>query len=538
MSGYPCRTVEVLLVRAEAIASNLSADHPARELAIYLLKYNSNLSIANRDWLRTFTSARSRLRTEYILSHCQDFDTFIASLPGSVSLQTLDDGSRYPLSFHGQGVVTFTWVAPWARRLLKSGSVQYFELDASFYAIRPYVYVVPFAVVANYGFPLGLAVAPTERTEIYQLFDQAISVREIGVGLCQTKPILSDQGKALMAYCTGYESSHYFCFRHLLELLGSHTYVAMLGRRLFFTGSRAEYTELKRITVIDFAIGCKEGAISAKGAQHFCDFFGLSLSEDMNVIMNPIDPFLGQALWSNRGSGGVATCTNHSEGFHGRANRKVAGVRCLVRRIATVVDMLIKKHQQFSLAKVNRSPKALLEKLVKSARLEQLNGSLKTYTRDHGCPEHCGWDIIYSRRFMIPNFPCRHMALDPSLQIEWDRGLNCGLDGDLNDAHTIVAIPYTGREWPFALAKPRKGFGRDMEEPDDSLAGSDVESFIRRLHKELCIAFPHVQIKSKMMLSVEFGRFIQASSPAQDAMNDLQLRSLFQLHSFRVSSSN
>jgi hypothetical protein len=93
----------------------------------------------------------------------------------------------------------------------------------------------------------------------------------MGAALVERKPILSDKGTALMASCKSYEYRHYFCFRHLLELLGSKTFVAMLSRRLFLTSSEAEYVELKIITIVDFRIGCQEGLINTKGACLFCE---------------------------------------------------------------------------------------------------------------------------------------------------------------------------------------------------------------------------------------------------------------------------
>jgi hypothetical protein len=42
------------------------------------------------------------------------------------------------------------------------------------------------------------------------------------------------------------------------------------------------------------------------------------------MVVSFVGPVKVQALWGARDSQGVATCTNHSEGFHGRANGKVA----------------------------------------------------------------------------------------------------------------------------------------------------------------------------------------------------------------------
>jgi hypothetical protein len=346
--------------------------------------------------------------------------------------------------------------------------------------------------------------------------------------LVELAPVLSDQGRGLVAYCQGHESHHYFCYRHLLELLGSRTYVALLGRRLMFTGSESEYRELKAITIIDFQIGCQEGVINANGASHFCELFGLSLDRDNHVSEESVDPFITQALWSERGDRGVATCTNHSEGFHGRANRKVAGLRCLTRRIATVIDMLTKKHQQFSVAKLNRSANTkflALTKSVKRARVESVSPS-------EGCPYHCGWDRIYANRFKIQHFPCRHTVLNPALNLDWDRhGIDLEL-GRQDSVHEIVVIPYTGSNWPLSSVRDRERGRLPIQESEGLSVIGDADKFIRRLHAEFSVVFPHTPLPTRIELGIELGRFdAQHNFPETE-----ELHSRFQLQLFRQYS--
>jgi hypothetical protein len=53
---------------------------------------------------------------------------------------------------------------------LESGAVQYFELDESSRASTPHAYIVPLAVIANYGIPPARSLAPAKRMESYKLF--------------------------------------------------------------------------------------------------------------------------------------------------------------------------------------------------------------------------------------------------------------------------------------------------------------------------------------------------------------------------------
>jgi hypothetical protein len=302
----------------------------------------------------------------------------------------------------------------------------------------------------------------------------------------------------------------------------------MWGRRLFFTASEDEYRELKVITIIDFQIGCNEMAINANGAYRFCELFGLSMDKDNRVTEEAVDPFQAPALWSVRGAQGVATCTNHSEGFHGRANRKVAGIQCLVRRIATVIDLLTKKHQQFSVPKMNRSAKAMIVKLTESAKRERI----EPVSDRSGCPFNCGWDRVYANRFRIPNFPCRHTVLDPRLDIDWDRhGMNLDISGE-DFVHEVVVIPYDGANWPLSSGAWREHKMLPLEDSDGFPEIGDAEQFVRRLHAELRVAFPHAHVMSPMRLACEFGRFVTA----RRSPDDLGLRSRFQLRMFRQYS--
>jgi hypothetical protein len=203
MPSSPCHNFNVFLVKVDNLDCTLPNDHPARKLATYLSRDHRDLPLSGSQFLKTFASPRTQYRSRVMAAHCQDLDALINSLTGYVLLQTVNPmhASRYPLSSQGQEIVTFTWVAPWVRTILNSGLIQYFELDASFYAIRPYAYIIPFAVIANDGIPLGLVISPTEREESDRLFDDALLLFGMGPGLVARGPILSDQRAALNAYC-------------------------------------------------------------------------------------------------------------------------------------------------------------------------------------------------------------------------------------------------------------------------------------------------------------------------------------------------
>jgi hypothetical protein len=246
------------------------------------------------------------------------------------------------------------------------------------------------------------------------------------------------------------------------------------------------------------------------------------------VTIDAVDPFSRQTLSSERGVHGAATCTNHSEGTHGRANRNVAGVQSLPRRIAMVIDLLYQKARRFSRPGVDRSARATLDALIRRAKIQQ---SMSDVTDQ--CPRNCGWHEICANRFMIPNFPCPRTALDPGLRIDWDRvGIMLEL-GEFEASHEPIVTEYMGRKWPLTASKHRKSPMPMAEIETECRPGLDAEASIRRLCNELALIFLHVQSMSRTRLSIEFGRFIQSNST-----EDLELRAQFQVLIFRQDKSH
>jgi hypothetical protein len=75
------------------------------------------------------------------------------------------------------------WIPPWALDVLHNCS--YLQLDASFRAILPYVYLIPLGIKANESFPLAVVFWLVESFELYQVFED---------------PILSDQHQSVCVY--------------------------------------------------------------------------------------------------------------------------------------------------------------------------------------------------------------------------------------------------------------------------------------------------------------------------------------------------
>jgi hypothetical protein len=262
------------------------------------------------------------------------------------------------------------------------------------------------AVLHNVRIPIGIAVAPTERAATFASFAEAlikydvITQRELA-----DLPLLSDEGRALAKYAHHYgHRLHFLCFRHLLEVLGSGTVIAMLAGRLLFTVTETAFIAILPQMLSAFAFGCRDGSVTKKAKLKFAEIFGLDLNEWQMDAAPPCDPaiFRAQALWGKRGTFGVGSCSNHLEGLHGRLNYRTRGLSKWLHRFAEIADVIQASAAGWS-GKVKRARNLAKAHLIGLARDHGFEGEECTgYDRcDHG--------TLLTRRHGAP-FPCIHLA--------------------------------------------------------------------------------------------------------------------------------
>lgn len=85
--------------------------------------------------------------------------------------------SRLPIILEENGarlrLAAMSWLSPTAVSAFTQSA--YTELDATFYAMKPYVLCVPQVVKMNCAYPVGLIIAPSESFNLYELFYQSLS---------------------------------------------------------------------------------------------------------------------------------------------------------------------------------------------------------------------------------------------------------------------------------------------------------------------------------------------------------------------------
>jgi ankyrin repeat protein len=501
----------------------INSKHPLRKLAARLAD-DPVVSEPDRQYIRSFAQSRTAAYMRRVIQeHVDEFEHLIDHIPGWIEIQCVNQFSDSPvLTYYGEKVIDGSWIAPWTPDLLQANypfwDIQCYEFDASFDAIAPFCYCVPTAVSHNVGIPLGLIFAPTERAQLYHLFLHALQEIDSDlVDLVTNKPLLSDQGQALESFAREAGMEHFYCFRHLLENLGSKTFAAILARRLLFTASEAEYNRLKFETFEEFDCAVQLHEVTESGKRVFCNIFGLQYDDERKLV--EIDPtgFARQALWGSRLPHGVAACTNHVEGEHAHLNAAVKPYRSLTRRLSIVINALITKVKELH-KNPFRSAKTKLKQMTKSKA-----------PQTGVC--HCGWSDIYCARFGIPDYPCPHTVNQYDIDFP-DAPPIC-----VNEASAgrINRIDYRGEAWDFASSRTVKKKSPDSEE-ENIVIGDGFEAFIRQVRFEMQVIWPEAPF-TDYHLAADLGAMIQKRSgkaPKGDGseLRDASLRTQFMLKWF------
>ena len=288
------------------------------------------------------------------------------------------------LKYNNLTVQCLTWIADWAIIVLdyaKSLGSTYFQIDASFMALKPYVYCVPMLIIQNAPIPLGLVLDPSESHYLFLKFFDYI---EKYIDCINSFPVLSDQGTAIISYCKSKNINQYFCYRHLIEKLGSGSLIGIFAKNLLFSPT-IEIYEIKLIQYIsDINLFIEKGIITEKQIKKFVQIFELEFSNGIITQSNTTD--FQNALW-NRSLLGISTCSNHIERLHRTLNEKTSGKRSIIERLFICINEINNYYINFE-KNSRKQAKSLLNKLIKKAKKNKYDFKK--------CPFDCHWGEIYS----------------------------------------------------------------------------------------------------------------------------------------------
>jgi ubiquitin C-terminal hydrolase len=325
-----------------------------------------------------------------VVSHTESLSDLINFLGGNGYTEVTGNPADKPITkfvHEGHDVAQVIWIARWAVTAYKAAN--YLQLDCSFRGTRPFAYSVPMAIIRNVAVPLGFIMTPTEHTDTYTNFMQALW-ELIPSGERKRVDVLSDQGPGLISFCKTHGIKQYFCHRHLIEKFGASSPAGMLAARVLRCQTVEEYQELHPQFIAEALALHANGRLSEKSLEMFTHWL-----HDKND--------LADGLW-HRVEAGIARCSNHIERFHGVINQRIKRERvyALPRRLRILYDEIMLKANAYANPKPEQRFRSLRDAVKK---LKDLNRVQRNVCNDTECTH---FSHMMQRRFGIPWFPCAH----------------------------------------------------------------------------------------------------------------------------------
>jgi hypothetical protein len=383
--------------------------HPIRRLLKFFIKPNN---LTDEVYIDHFKDVIFSNGCIYLKEINQLGDTTLESVVRSqqglteVLLSTnLFDDVAPEYKIQGSVVFSISHLAPWARNAIMQAN--YIELDASFRALRPYVYCVPIAVIQNITLPIGLFLHVSERKELYDNVFRLLRQSGLSETIIQSKCVLSDQGKALISAVGDAGCRHFFCYKHLLTAFGGNRYIMLYTKKLLFTSSPDEFVQ-KFIDLYPIVSGLViVGAIPQDLFEKFHKLFPIDPEPlTWDSIGNQLEN-LPHPLWL-RIHDGINTCSNHSERFNRSCNAATSCVHCFNHRLGEAFRF-ISTYPSLFVREQDRQIKRKLK--IMNQTIERFHVS-----QFEDCPcDECFWGEYYSNLFGIFHFPCIHTAKGVSL---------------------------------------------------------------------------------------------------------------------------
>ena len=328
---------------------------------------------------------KTQLVQHLVLAQCakklepQSIVQVLSTCDGLKTVRVGDDGR----------LLSACWVAPWAPSVIKR-KASYFSLDASFYALRPYVYCVPHVIYCNSSIPIGISIAPSETAGLYEQFFELLpgeSAEQLRQKIC-----ITDEGSAVGSFLSSHGIRQVLCHRHLIQSFGASGLLGALVRLILKSSSPESFAKRK-----DYAKNViLEIEKRGKEIEKLDKYYTL-IGESAGAK----EDYVGKwALWLR---GSVTNTTNHVESFHRTINMAVRphGKKVgFVKALFIIIEEIKKKRDQW-MRFAERNLKEAFTKLEKKGRC----GDGQTCT--------CSLVRELSRRWNVEElFPCAHIDKD------------------------------------------------------------------------------------------------------------------------------
>ena len=216
-----------------------------------------------------------------------------------------------------KSIHAFSWVAPWAYEIIHN--CQYVELDCTFAILYPYVTSIPQFIVNGIAVPVGYIAGPQESSEFYSLYYSELQNVILAINCLHLLPVLSDEGKGLIKFCSYNNLTQFFCIRNIIGKIGAQSVWGKLIRRLLMAQTEEDFNNVQ-LKNMKFADGYykENGKIPEKFLLHSF----LEIKNNSVIKKRDLDSkYKSQISLFNRSF--IASSSNHCEGFH-RQLKKIA----------------------------------------------------------------------------------------------------------------------------------------------------------------------------------------------------------------------
>lgn len=303
-------------------------------------------------------SKKTKSRNQKKLDKTTSLLSYCPTVPGTFYIYNSNKFiSGYPSVTQGFCVQIVIWIAPWAFEVAKA--FNYYQLDASFAPVKPYVYCVPQMIKDNRAIPLGFSICPTERSELFDFFFKALTENDPVKIVSISKPVLCDMGGGLEKFCKNWNLQRFLCHRHIIQRYNPTSYTGQLVCKMLRLCSEEEFINFLKPTFLTI----KNILIAHNGDTskiHNLDLF-LSLigyKANINISFDLCQNFTGDVsfsisdakaceLWALWLRGNISSCSNTSESFHGHMNAKINKNDALPSQIHLLVTQIKTKFTNF-----------------------------------------------------------------------------------------------------------------------------------------------------------------------------------------------
>ena len=331
--------------------------------------------------------SKTQLVQHLVLAQCakklepQSIVQVLATCDGLKTVRVGDDGR----------LLSACWVAPWAPSVIKTKG-SYFSLDASFYALRPYVYCVPHVIYCNSSIPIGISIAPSETAGLYEQFFELLpgeSAERLRQKIC-----ITDEGVAVGSFLSSHGIRQVLCHRHLIQSFGASGLLGALVRSILKSSSPESFAKRKdhaKNVILEMEKRGKKIPV-----EKLDKYYTLT-----NQSADPKKDYISKwALWLRKS---VTNTTNHVESFHRTINMAVRphGKKVgFVKALHIIIEEIKKKREQWMRFAEGNLQEAFT-KLEKKGRCGDSQACQCSFVRE------------LSRRWDVKErFPCAHINAD------------------------------------------------------------------------------------------------------------------------------